>query len=175
VLLFGRLTLGIVFALSGITKLANVHAFVASVGDFRLLPRRLVAPFAVGVVAAELASAAALLRGIGVEAAAVVVLVLLAIFTTALVRSLSRGRTVVCRCFGELSARSLSWTAVLRNGLLLALAAATVVSAWIDGDQPPPSGDVAAVLLLVLGSLAVLALVGEAGAAFTFEAPSESK
>jgi hypothetical protein len=47
---------------------------------------------------------------------------LLIVFTLVLVRALRRGTTTPCNCFGMLQTRALSWKAVLRNVVLLALA-----------------------------------------------------
>lgn len=160
VALFGRFTLGLVFALSGLTKATNLAGFAASVTEFRLLPARAVRPVALGIVAAELCTAGALLAGVGTGIALAAAVVLLTVFTGVLTRALRRGQRVACHCFGELSARSTSWSAVGRNVLLIALGVVALATA-ASGGPLPPAANTAAIGLLSLGALAVLALLGE--------------
>jgi uncharacterized membrane protein YphA (DoxX/SURF4 family) len=166
-LLFGRLTLGSVFAFSSVTKLATSSAFVDAVRRIGVLPHRLVRPVAMTVVVAELGIAIALLIGTAIKAALVLALVLLFLFSLVLVWSLSRGRQVTCRCFGGLSTRPASWAAVLRNTLLGMLALVTLASARRDPGAfvltSLPAADVIVTGLLALTTLALLALIGEAG------------
>jgi uncharacterized membrane protein YphA (DoxX/SURF4 family) len=160
--LFGRVTLGLVFALSGGAKLADLHGFVASVGEFRQLPEPLVRPFAIAVVFAEFALAALLVAGAAVELALIVALILLAVFTIVVVRSLRAGQVVTCRCFGQLSRRPVSWGAVLRNLALMWLALVTLGADLSAGVAPVSAADALSAGLLFVGMLAALAFVSQA-------------
>jgi uncharacterized membrane protein YphA (DoxX/SURF4 family) len=162
VVLFGRITLGLVFGLSGVMKAGNMPGFTAAVRGFHLLPPRLVAPFAMTVVLLELGAAAALLVGVAVEVALVLSLVLLALFTIALALSLREGQSIACQCFGQLSSHPVSWGSVLRNALLAGLAGVTLVSSP-SGSREPLSGlDAVNISLLSLGTLAFISVFVEA-------------
>ena len=75
----------------------------------------------------ELSLAAALLAGLALshvrQAAAVAAIALLATFTFAMVRTLRRGQTPICQCFGSLGGRPIGVDSVVRNLALAALAA----------------------------------------------------
>lgn len=159
VLLFGRLILGLVFGLSGVTKVADLAGFIASLREFRLLPERAVKPVALGITAAEVSVAAALLAGVAVEGAAGAATALLTVFTFALARVLRRGQRIACRCFGELSAGPASWRTVLRNILLIALSIATLALTADLATSGITAGDTIATGLLATGTLATLPLV----------------
>lgn len=164
VVLLGRLTLGFVFGLSGAAKVANVRGFTESVQQLQLVPAVLVRPFAVAVLAVEVGVAASLLAGVALQAACITILVLLAAFTYAIVRSLREGREVVCRCFGELSNEAASWSGVLRNTLLAALATATLATSAMGGQQPVAIEQAVTASLVSLGVLVLFAVASEIAA-----------
>ncbi len=160
----GRLTLGILFAFSGAAKLLDLPQFSKVVADFGILPPRLVRVFAPGIVLAELSIAALLVLGIAVAWALLAVLLLLTLFTIALVRALSQGRRVDCRCFGGLSRGPASWGSVARNLLLAVLGIGTLLGQVGSTQRTLERIDFMLVGLLVLSAVAVIALVSEAGA-----------
>jgi hypothetical protein len=172
-LLFGRITLGLVFASSGVSKLANMDGFRTALETFGLPPARVTNLIARIIVLAELAVAAALLVGVAVEGALIAVLVLLTVFTVALARSLVQGRRVVCRCFGELSTRPASWGAVLRNILLLASGVTALLGSQsaVSDTLLLTTADVVVVGMLSLSALALAALLGEAGSLVRGQSP----
>ncbi len=160
--LCGRLTLGITFAASSVAKLVSFRGFRAAVEEFRLLPARLVGPFAGLVVLAELAAAIFLLSGTAVELGLVVAVALLIAFTIALVRVLRRGQSVACRCFGQLSAGPVTWTTVARNGVLAAVGGVGLVAHAGAAGVTPSTAEQVGAGLVVLGGFAVLAVGVEA-------------
>lgn len=120
-----QFAIGVAFAVSGISKLAGRTAFaefVASLGTLTRVPPRWRAPLAGVVVALELAVPVAL----ATPAAAVALLLaagLLVAFSAVVWTALRRRTTARCRCFGPSSA-PLGPVHLVRNGLLLAVAAA---------------------------------------------------
>jgi hypothetical protein len=170
VVLAARCLVGVVFAVSALTKLRTRTAlrdFAGSLGQFGVpLRRRRPLGLAVGLaeatipvllVAALAGDAAAgptarAMAGAGFGLAAI----LLAGFTTAIARARRRGVRVPCRCFGA-SATPLGRQHLVRNGLLLAAVAAGLAGVTIGPAGPAD-----------LGGAAVAALAGSvAGALVT--------
>jgi hypothetical protein len=120
--------LGLVFAVSGLSKLAGRRAFDGFVAELRAT--RLVGararPVAAAVVAAELAVATALAvpqtRTAGLAAAAG----LLAVLTAGVAVTVRRRVRATCRCFGATGSQ-LGAVHVVRNASLCTVAAAAAV------------------------------------------------
>ncbi len=151
-LLGARMVLFAVFLVAGLAKFTDragareaLHAFGA--------PRRALAPAAVALPLIELAVAAALLVPASVPAGAIAALALLLCFCAAISLAMRRGETPRCHCFGQLHSAPAGTGALVRNGLLAALAASVLVPAWND---PGPSS-VAWLGTLSGSELAVLA------------------
>jgi thiol-disulfide isomerase/thioredoxin len=127
--LLARLVLVGVFALSGAAKLREPRAATTKAARDLGLPAALATPAGTLLPYVELLVAAALLLGGppafagGLAGAA-----MLAAFTVAIVANLALGRRPDCHCFGERSAKPLSWLAVVRNAALLALTAPVVAA-----------------------------------------------
>lgn len=117
-----RIVLGLVFLVSGATKLAD-RTWPSSAAAFgvpgwaaRLLPM------------VELVVGALLVPGLGGAGVVGVAAALLVAFTAVIVvRLLADGDRPVCACFGAWSARPISWRTVARNVGLLALALVAVI------------------------------------------------
>jgi thiol-disulfide isomerase/thioredoxin len=122
-----RLLLAVVFAVSAFTKFADQAGFHEALANFSM-PARLRAPVRVLIPVLELGIAITLLPALSAWGAAVGALVLLLVFTAAIVVNLVRGRRPDCHCFGQLSSAPVSWKTVLRNGALMAAAAVLIVS-----------------------------------------------
>jgi uncharacterized membrane protein YphA (DoxX/SURF4 family)/thiol-disulfide isomerase/thioredoxin len=120
--LLARLVLAGVFALSGTAKLREPRAATTKAARDLGLPAALATPAGTLLPYVELLVAAALLVGGPLAfAGGVAGAAMLAAFTVAIVANLALGRRPDCHCFGERSAKPLSWLAVLRNAALLAL------------------------------------------------------
>ena len=140
--LVARLVLAAVFAVAGAAKLADRDDARRTLRGFEV-PAALVAPLALLVPGAELATAGALLATPTVVAGAVAAIVLLTAFSAAIAVAIARGRQVQCTCFGRLYSAMVSRRTLARNGLLLAGAAFVLVGAlsrpatsatdWITG------------------------------------------
>jgi hypothetical protein len=127
----GQLSIGLVFALSSVTKLRRPRAFARNVHEYRVLPEWASRAIAVPIIAVELAIALALLTGVLAAAALVASLVVLTIFLAAVGFNLRRGRRVACGCFGS-SAERISRRSAARLLILLAVTA-TLLLLWRGG------------------------------------------
>jgi hypothetical protein len=133
-----RAALVLLFAVAALHKVRDLRHFAATLGEYRLIPRRLSGAAAVLLVATEAATAAALWthRRLGLAAAAA----LLGAYAGAMAINLARGRRHIdCGCAGPGARRPISGWLVGRN---LALAGAALVALapvaarpllWIDG------------------------------------------
>ncbi|MGE7388168.1 MauE/DoxX family redox-associated membrane protein [Streptomyces sp. NPDC004126] len=122
-LLFGQLVLSSVFAVSAVPKARGFAAFQAHVEATVPLPHgvaRLVAGLA---LAAEVLTATALLHPGTARAGSALGLILLIGFTAYLARLIGQGEGAPCGCGGSSDEQAASGVHLLRNGLLLALAA----------------------------------------------------
>ncbi len=120
--LYSRLVLGLLFLVSGLSKLRNPRAFKLAVGGFRILPERLIPSTAVAVTGVEVGGSALLFSTDEAWLGAVGLALLLLAFNTGLVVNLLRGRRRLdCRCFGQPTAR-IGWGHVVQNTMLFGVA-----------------------------------------------------
>ena len=140
------------FLVAALQKLRAWSGLTAELAGFGV-PGSLVAPAAVALPVAELATAGALVVFAGSAVPAFVAIGLLALFTGAVLANLAQGRRPPCPCFGAASAEPLSARTVVRNGWLLALA--VLATGSITG------ADAGAVVLwtAVLGAATVVLLL----------------
>src|SRR4029077_11264880 len=96
------------------------------------VPRSLAPTLAVAVPLTELAVALLLIPVATAAWAAIAALCLLAVFTGAIVLNLSQGRAPACNCFGVASRQPIGARTLVRNGVLIALAAFVAVAGWND-------------------------------------------
>jgi uncharacterized membrane protein YphA (DoxX/SURF4 family) len=127
-----RTAVGIVFVYAGSMKILDPRGFAVAVHNYRILPEALVNLTAVVLPWVELAAGACLALGVWIPGAALLVSLLLSIFTAALGFDLWRGLDVACGCFGAAGAEGrITWWYLLRDVSLLA--AALAVLALDDG------------------------------------------
>ena len=120
------IVLGAVFLAAGILKVVDPHAFAVSIARLRIVPMALVGPIAILLPWIEIVGAAALLVPRYREAALKLLLGMLVVFTVALGIGLLRGGTS-CGCFGKADmVLNRPEVALVRNVLLIALAALTM-------------------------------------------------
>ncbi len=132
--------LALVFGASGAMKLWDLEVFHGSVANYALLPRPFEQPFAYTLPIVELAAACALLLANTRRYGALLVIVLLLVFTTAVTINIARGRTGIdCGCFGPALRQKLSGWLIVRNALLAGCAVLALIPAgergltWLDG------------------------------------------
>ena len=126
-----RLALAVVFALAAVTKLADQAGARAAAIGFGV-PERLAGPVAALLPVLELAVAVALLVPASTAAGAIGALALLALFASAIVRSMVRGEAPDCHCFGQLHSEPAGWRTLTRNGVLAGGAAFVLVAGRSD-------------------------------------------
>jgi len=98
--LVSRLVLGLVFLLSGLTKLGVPNAFTASINSYEMpLPGPLVTAMAYGLPPLELAIGLLLLVGLWTRVSAAITGGLMVIFLIAMIQAMFRGLSPDCGCF----------------------------------------------------------------------------
>lgn len=120
-----RFLLAIVLLTAALPKLRNRADFEEAVENYRLLPRRLVPPFARWLPRVELMLGLSLLVGLFARVAAGAAAAVLVVFATAVAANLARGREIDCGCLSSSSPRRITWRLVVAD-VLLATAAVTV-------------------------------------------------
>ena len=114
-----------IFAGSAAMKLSGPMEFRAAVENYRIVPESIAGPVAWVVPILELAGAAGLTFSATRDAAAGLLVALLAIFTGAIALNLARGRREIdCGCFGPMMRQRLSGWLVVRNAALALMVAA---------------------------------------------------
>jgi len=123
----------LVFLLAGLRKLRETGATASSLRGFGL-PDKAAGTLAPLLPWVELAVVVLMLvPGLAVLGAGLALL-LLAVFTLALVSALLRGKRPACNCFGQAPDKPISWWTAARNGVLLMLAGSLLlVPARLDG------------------------------------------
>lgn len=108
---------GLIFALAALHKIALPLQFANIIENYRILPAVLVNPAAIILPWAELSCGLLLLSGVLKEASALVLLILTAVFISAVGFNLVRGIEFDCGCFG--GGHVPPWRVLLRDlGLL---------------------------------------------------------
>jgi peroxiredoxin len=130
-LLFARVALAVVLAAAGLGKLRDQAGARDAIVGFGIAPA-LAPELAIVVPVAELAIAVLLIPVATAAWAAAAAVLLLAVFTGAILLNLSRGRTPACNCFGVASRQPIGPRTLVRNGVLMALAAFVAVAGWND-------------------------------------------
>lgn len=147
---YAQVLLLIVFGAAGWSKLRSLEAFEGVVYNFRILPERAAGLFSRLLPAVEFAVAAGLILPVTRGTAAAVAIILLAVFSAAIVVNLARGRREIdCGCFSSTLKQHLSGGLILRNALLAGLAGLLI---W----QPVTTGQAQTALWLVGAAAALL-------------------
>src|SRR5919199_1137875 len=134
-LLIARLLLAAVFAVAALAKLADRRGARRALIDFGV-PAALAPALAALLPLGELAIALALVSVPWAWYGAVGALALLALFTAAIAVSLARGRRPDCHCFGQVASGPISWATLVRNVVLVSIAAFVV---WAGRRSAGPS------------------------------------
>lgn len=160
-MLLARLGLAAVFVFAGLTKLADRPGTRQTVVDFGV-PRRLAASVTLLLPLAEVALGVALLVDPWASAGAVGAICLLSLFCGAIAANLARGRVPDCRCFGQVRPTPVGGKTLLRNGVLMAVAAGIVWQGPGElGDAGGWVGDLGAADLVAFTAIGLLTgLVG---------------
>ncbi len=106
------------FIYSGVAKALSFPLFVSDVEHFDLLPLKMIIPLSICIVMTEVVA------GIGLcicgmsKMFSFVLVILLSVFTAAMLFNLFRGNIVECGCFGSTISSEINWWSVLRNMIL---------------------------------------------------------
>ena len=132
-----RLMVAGVFIAAALGKLRDPAAFAEETGNYQLFPE-LANYIAIAVPSIELVCAACLLLGRRPwrNGAALALVLMLAIFSTAIARAWALGLNLECGCFGTGSTHVGPWP-ILRN---LGLASALALALWLDRPQTSQLG-----------------------------------
>lgn len=118
-----RTVLGIMFLYAGMTKIIDPAGFSLTVYNYHILPPSLVNITAIILPWIEVLAGTCLVLGLWIPGGALIVGVLLFIFTIALGFNLARGLDIACGCFSSSpTAERITWWYLLRDGSLLAAA-----------------------------------------------------
>ena len=151
--------IALVYLAAAIGKMRHWAVFQGVVANYRLLPEVLVAPFAYCLPPFEALLGAALLFGFISPWAELAAAALLLVFAAAMGINLKRGRRHIdCGCFQSALKQSLSWTLVVRNGVLALLLGTTLVTTRPAADLRMTTDGLLAggVLFVILQSLNIL-------------------
>jgi uncharacterized membrane protein YphA (DoxX/SURF4 family) len=129
VVLAARVVLGGVFIVASIEKIADPAAFAVSIHNYRILPESLSLVIATFLPWIELLSGFGLVFGLFVRGSSLLTLVMLAVFTGAIVSGLLRGLDISCGCFTQdPTVAKIGWGKVTENVGLLVLSVVPLVS-----------------------------------------------
>ena len=143
VVLLAQLALGVIWVAAALAKLTTRQFGRHAIARFNLLPSALASVVGIVLPWTELSLGGLLLSGQWTRAAAGASVVVLSVFTFAIVVSLVRGDHVECSCFGQWRSNRISWWSVARNAGLAALAAIAALPASLPlgrivGGAGPP-------------------------------------
>ena len=117
-----RLILGCVFVYASFDKIAHPADFARIIYNYHFLPTSAINLFAVILPWIELMSGMALILGLFVESAALLIGILLGIFIVALSSAVIRGLDISCGCFSTASSSDkVVWDTIIRDLIMLML------------------------------------------------------
>lgn len=161
IVLVARCFLGGFLLLSALGKLRDLRGFIRGTIAYKILPEPVARACGYVLPWAELLLALALLAGVALPIAGLLIVGLLGTFSLAISINLHRGRQIACHCHGLAGTQTISWGAVARNLLLMLIAGSLALLAphaleferWQDlwrADLSLLSTGVASVLLALL-------------------------
>jgi len=119
----GRWILGVIFLYAAITKILDPAGFAADISHYALLPNSMVNATAVILPWIEAIVGLAMLAGFAADGATLFVSLILFLFLAALGQAFVRGLDINCGCFGHTDAKEGLLVPIVRDTILLALAA----------------------------------------------------
>lgn len=123
VALTARLFLGLFLVAAAVHKLRSLRAFTSALAGYRLVPRGLLQPFAIFLLAMEMVVGATLVLDLGIAGiAGIGALAIFGLYFAAIALNLARGnRAIDCGCsFGARASRLSGWHLVRLGTLMLA-------------------------------------------------------
>ena len=118
-----RIMLGGVFVFASLGKIADPHAFASSIAGYRILEGDATLHIATVIPWIELLSGCGLIAGVFIRGSSSLVLLMLVIFSAAVVSALWRGLDISCGCYTQdPAAERLGWWKVGENTVLAVFA-----------------------------------------------------
>jgi uncharacterized membrane protein YphA (DoxX/SURF4 family) len=155
-------SLALIFSASGAMKLRDVELFEGSLANYQLTPHWMEKPLAYLLPMLECAAAAGLLLSSTRALAALMLLALLVVFAGAIAINLARGRrSIDCGCFGPALRQELSGWLLLRNLVLI------IVAAIVMLPQSGRSIGSIDVMTIVMGAMTLVTLYASANFAIS--------
>lgn len=114
-----RLVLGFVFIYASLDKLQHPEAFAQAIHHYRMVPLALLHPFAVLLPVVEIVVGVALILGVQLRGAALIVLLMNLMFIVAIGSALARGLDISCGCFHTDGGHGVGLSLMGRDALLL--------------------------------------------------------
>jgi len=114
---------GVILAWAGLAKIGDLATFAGQIHNFRILPVAFENLAAMTLPWIEIVVALTLLFGIRSRDGARTALVLLVVFTLAVVAAVARGLDIECGCFGTADASHVGWRKIAENLGMIAIAA----------------------------------------------------
>lgn len=116
-----RLIVGGIFVLASFHKILDPQSFASAIYNYKLFPPSSINGLAILLPWVELLAGMALILGVKIRGAALILSGLLASFAVVLVINLSRGLDIACGCFSSEGGKITSWY-ILRDLSLLSAA-----------------------------------------------------
>jgi uncharacterized membrane protein YphA (DoxX/SURF4 family) len=121
-----QIALGLLFAGAALAKLGDLSSFATQVHNYHMVPIATENLLALTLPWIELIAALALILNVRARAGALVISVMLAVFTVGVVVAMSRGLDFECGCFGTFDATRVGMAKVAQNLGMLAMGVISV-------------------------------------------------
>ena len=99
IILVCRIVLGVIFIYASLDKIAHPAEFAKAIGNYHVLPFGLENLLALTLPWLELLAGVALITGVMVDGAAIMVIIMNIVFIFAISQALARGISIECGCF----------------------------------------------------------------------------
>jgi len=118
VILVSRILFALIFLFSAILKIHDPASFLKTMNNYNLLPLTYINLFVIIIPWIEFVSGLLLLFNLYPKENSLILLVLLFIFTVAVLTALSRGIDINCGCFGNVFFQGTNWLKIFENIIL---------------------------------------------------------
>ncbi len=111
--------IGILFISTSILKMLSFTQFMFAVHNFNYIPKGLILPLSILIIAVEIIAGIGLLINGYVKTSYWLLICLLTVFTFAIIFNLLNNNLAICGCFGDLFKDTINWWSVARNASLI--------------------------------------------------------
>lgn len=118
-LAISRIYLALFFLIGGLDKINDLSGFAQSIENYRILPIYSINIFAIIIPWLEVITGFLLLIGLFIKENSAIILVLLFIFTTAVIIAIFRNLDIDCGCMGTSDGQKVGLLKVVENTLLI--------------------------------------------------------